>query len=158
VSSAASVSIVDPQPDALWDAYIACRVRNLYTPYHLPASCADNDLDRPRARKDVFHRAATLDGRVSGVGRLDMQPDREKGPSAQLRYFAVDGETRGSGIGRALMAEFEQIAREWGARYLWMEARQEAVGFYERCGYGDIGVGPTKWGVIPHRLLEKSLS
>ncbi len=158
MSHGAALSIVDPQSDALWEAYIACRVRNLYTPYGLPSSCADNDLDRPRTRDDVLHRAAMLDGRVAGVGRLDLQPGREKGPSAQLRYFAVDGDTRGAGVGRALMAEFEQRATDRGVRFLWMEARQEALGFYERCGYGDIGLGPTKWGVIPHRLLEKQLS
>src|SRR5690606_38471312 len=103
-------------------------------------------------------RAATLDGRIVGVGRLDLQPGRENGPSAQLRYFAVDPDARGAGVGRALLAEFERLAREHAVVYLWMEARQEAVGFYERCGYADIGEGPTKWGIIPHRLMEKRLS
>ncbi len=157
MSQTAALTIVDPQSDTLWTDYVACRVRNLYTPYGLPPSCADSALDHPRSREDVFHRAAVLNDRVSGVGRLDIQPDRAQGPSAQLRYFAVDGETRGAGVGRALMAEFERVARERGVRFLWMEARQEALGFYERCGYGDIGLGPTKWGVIPHRILEKRL-
>lgn len=152
-----TISLIDPQRDDQWDAYVACRVRNLYTPYGLPASCADSDLDRPRSREDILHRAATLDGRVVGVGRLDLQPGRAKGPSAQLRFFAVDAETRGTGVGRVLLAEFERLARERRVRHLWMEARQEALGFYERCGYSDIGPGPTKWGIIPHRLLEKDL-
>lgn len=152
-----AISLIDPQRDEHWDAYVACRVRNLYTPYGLPASCADGDLDRPRSRPDILHRAATLDGRVVGVGRLDLQPERAKGPSAQLRFFAVDAETRGTGVGRSLLAEIERLAREQRVRYLWMEARQEALGFYERSGYTDIGPGPTKWGVIPHRILEKDL-
>lgn len=152
-----AITLIDPQRDDQWESYVACRVRNLYTPYGLPASCADNELDRPRSRADILHRAAMIDGRIVGVGRLDMQPAREKGPSAQLRYFAVDPETRGTGIGRSLMTEFELLARERAVRYLWMEARQEALGFYERCGYADIGIGPTKWGIIPHRILEKDL-
>ncbi|MGP1310889.1 MAG: GNAT family N-acetyltransferase [Phycisphaerales bacterium] len=153
----ASLAIVDPQRADHWVEYIDCRVRNLYTPYGLPASCADNELDVPRNRQGVFHRAAILDGHVVGVGRIDMQPRRKAGPSAQLRYFAVDASTRGTGVGRTLMQAFEGLARESGADLLWMEARQEALGFYERCGYADIGEGPTKWGLIPHRILEKRL-
>lgn len=154
----ASVRLVDPRGDDDWAAYIDCRVRNLYTPYGLPASCADSALDSPRTREGVFHRAAALDGRIVGVGRLDLQPARDGGSTAQLRYFAVDAHARGAGVGRLLMTEFERLARERGAAALWMEARMEAVGFYERCGYTDIGVGPTKWGVIPHRILEKKLA
>ncbi len=152
-----AISLIDPQRHDQWAEYVACRVRNLYTPYGLPASCADSDLDHPRSRTDIVHRAATIDGRIVGVGRLDIQPERAKGPSAQLRYFAVDAETRGTGVGRALLTDLERIARDRGVRYLWMEARQEALGFYERAGYSDIGPGPTKWGVIPHRILEKDL-
>ena len=151
------VRIVVPTGDEQWGAYIACRVRNLYTPYGLPASCADSELDSPRTRDGIFHRAAmTRDGRIVGVGRLDMQPDRPGGPCAQLRYFAVDASTRGTGVGRRLLDEFERLARDRGVKRLWMEARQEALGFYHRCGYADAGEGPTKWGVIPHRILEKA--
>jgi len=158
VTTAPAITLIDPQADEQWVEYIACRVRNLYTPYGLPASCADSDLDRPRARADVRHRAAALDGRIVGVGRLDLPPGDDRGPCAQLRYFAVDAHTRGSGVGRTLMAEFERLARDAGAVRLWMEARQEALGFYERCAYLDAGPGPTKWGLIPHRILEKSLA
>lgn len=152
-------SIVVPVGEAQWGAYIDCRVRNLYTPYGLPASCADSELDTPRDREGIFHRAAiTQDGRIVGVGRLDLQPDRGGVSSAQLRFFAVDASTRGTGVGRLLLSEFERLARERGVVRLWMEARQEALGFYERCGYTDAGEGPTKWGLIPHRILEKILA
>ena len=157
--SSQRVRIVVPSSDAEWNEYIACRVRNLYTPYGLPPSCADSHLDSPRDREGIFHRAAIApDGRVVGVGRLDMQTDERGERCAQLRFFAVDAAARGTGVGRVLLDEFERLARDRAARRLWMEARQEALGFYQRCGYEDAGEGPTKWGLIPHRILQKALS
>ena len=150
--------IVRPDTDRLWDAYIACRHRNLYLPYGLPESCSTSELDSPRERADVIHRAALDDvGSVIGVGRLDHQPGHERGPAAQLRYFAVESSCRAGGVGRALLVRLEEDARAWGCVHLWMEARDDAVGFYTRMGYEAYGVGPTKWGVIPHTLMARSL-
>lgn len=150
--------IISPTADdRLWSEYLECRYRNLYAPFNLPRTCTTSELDAPRDRPGILHRCTLVDNTVRAVGRLDIQPDRPEGPSAQLRYFAVDEPARGTGTALELLRELERLAREHGAKRLWMEARVAALGFYTRAGYGDIGEGPNKWGVIPHRVLARTL-
>lgn len=150
------MEIVSPTSDAaLWDAYIACRYRTLYEPFKLPASCAHSDLDEPRWRADVVHRCVLVEGRVVAAGRMDLQKGHAKGARAQLRYFGVDADQRGRGVSQALLRHLEERVREAGIALVWMEARVAALGFYARAGYADVGAGPNKWGVIPHRIMER---
>lgn len=153
--------VIAPTTDEAWAAYLGCRYRNLYAPFGLPESCTTSELDAPRDRPGVLHRMVMVerDGceAVAAVGRLDLQPGHSAGPSAQLRYFAVDGPHRGTGAGQLLMAYMEEQARDAGCVRLWMEARTVAANFYARLGYADIGEGPTKWGMIPHRLMARVL-
>jgi len=154
--------VIVPTTDEQWRAYLGCRYRNLYAPFGLPESCTTSELDEPRDRAGVLHRMVVVRDAggaesIAAVGRLDLQPGHRDGPSAQLRYFAVDGPHRGTGAGQTLMAHMEEQARGAGCVRLWMEARTVAANFYARLGYADIGEGPTKWGVIPHRLMAKVL-
>ncbi|MGP1346008.1 MAG: GNAT family N-acetyltransferase [Phycisphaerales bacterium] len=162
--------IITPDTDDLWLAYLACRYRNLYEPFGLPHSVTTSELDHPRDRDGILHRASIIESeagtpeapgsgaaRIVCVARLDLQPDHPVAPSAQLRYFAADPEVRGKGVAREMMGALERLAIERGAQRLWMEARTAAVGFYSRLGYTDFGLGPNKYDLIPHRLLEKPL-
>jgi GNAT superfamily N-acetyltransferase len=155
-----------PDTADLWSAYLDCRYRCLYEPFNLPRSCTTSELDSPGTpeggRANILHRAAIAPPGAAPIGviataRLDLQPDHPKGRSSQLRYFSVDPAARGLGVGQALLRHIEDEARAGGAEHLWMEARVAALNFYLREGYADIGEGPLKWGVIPHRLLEKAL-
>lgn len=169
--------IITPDTDELWNAYLECRYRNLYAPFELPRTCTTSELDTPRVRPEILHRVAAFDASdtrivaaaqsatsvirvgeiiVGAAGRLDLQLNHPKGPSAQLRYFAVDTALRGLGAGQALLRHLEDQARVAGCTRLWMEARCAALNFYQREGYVDVGEGPMKWGVIPHRILEKA--
>ena len=152
------VRCVVPKDDALWDASIECRYRNLYMPFGLGREMATSELDRPRERADVVHLVATLAGQVVGTGRLDLQLAHERGPSAQIRYCAVDERMRGHGVGQLLLRQFEQEAHARGVGRIWMDAREGAVKFYERMGYRDVGEGPLKFGLIRHRVMEKRLT
>jgi GNAT superfamily N-acetyltransferase len=155
----APFTIVPPASDDLWRRYIDCRYRNLYLPFGLDRAVAVSELDSPRDRPDVLHRVA-LDprGEVAACGRLDLQPAHPAGPSAQLRYCAVDERCRGAGAGQALLRHFEEQSLRRNLPRLWMEARTAALNFYLRQGYEDTGPGPTKFGLIPHRILEKHLA
>lgn len=161
--TSAGVRIVSPDTPRLWDAYLDCRVRNLYTPFGLPGSTADNPLDHPRphegGRPEIAHRCAVTTRRdVVACGRIDLQPDHHAGPSAQVRYCAVDESQRGRGVARLLLASLEEFALEHGIRRVWMDARLPAVGFYARAGYEDLGPGPTKYDLIAHRVMARILA
>lgn len=146
-----------PTSDDQWRDYLECRYRNLYQPFALPRTVNTSELDSPRDRPEVMHGMIVVDGAVAACGRLDFQPGNPAGPSSQLRYCAVDTPFRGKGAGQMLLARFEEESRSRGLVRLWMEARTAALNFYARLGYIDIGEGPTKYGCIPHRIMEKRL-
>jgi ribosomal protein S18 acetylase RimI-like enzyme len=55
-----------------------------------------------------------------------------------VRHLYVASESRGSGVGRALLEQVEAFARSAGARCLWVETQNvnyPAVRFYQRAGF-----------------------
>ncbi len=78
---------------------------------------------------------AYLDGRLVGV--LGMRPVHTlaRGPHLHVDDLVVDETVRSKGIGQALMkyAEADAAAREMNAVFL--DARAQAIPFYEREGY-----------------------
>lgn len=89
------------------------------------------------AAPSTIHLAALLGDRVVGVVRFHPQtcPWRDTEYAWQLRGMATDPEVRGVGAGRALVAEgLVEISRA-GADLVWCDAREAAVGFYERIGF-----------------------
>ena len=66
-------------------------------------------------------------------------------PVARPLYLvdmAVTPEHQRSGVGRALLARADEVARAWPANALWLDAYDApagAGGFYARCGYALVG-------------------
>ena len=86
--------------------------------------------------------------------------------------FSVDPKQQGGGIGKAVLAEAERIARdEWGMATMRMtviDIRDELIAYYERRGYRRTGIkkpfpyddnnfGLPKRGDLRFEVLEKSL-
>lgn len=75
--------------------------------------------------------------------------------TVKMRQVAVRPDLQGQGVGSRLVAYFEAVARERGAKLIVLNARDTAVAFYERLGYEPkealVEVG------IPHRHMTKSL-
>ena len=88
----------------------------------------------PRAPEFIAERAADflvaiVDGRVVGCVHLE-----EYSPSlAEVRSLAVDPAYHGRGIGTALVAAVERLARE--REYATVFAVSNNGAFFERCGY-----------------------
>lgn len=74
--------------------------------------------------------------------------------TVQLRQMAVANGLRGKGIGKALLRFAETIARDLGYKRIYMHAREDSMGFYEKCGYVRYGE-PFLQQDIQHRLMEK---
>ncbi len=121
------------------------------------------DLRRPRSRVLLAERDGALLA-CAHVAELEGE--------GYFGMFAVRPELQGGGLGKAVLAEAERIAREeWGLRLLRMtviDVREELLAWYQRRGYRRTGItrpfpyGDERFG-IPRRddlrfeLLEKDL-
>lgn len=74
----------------------------------------------------------------------------------RLRQMAVLNDLQGKGIGRALIQFAENLARDRGYKKMIMHARKNAVGFYEKVGYGVTSAEFIEV-TIPHVVMEKNL-
>ena len=98
--------------------------------------------------------------------------ERENAQRCHFGMFAVSPREQGSGLGRAMLAEAERIARmEWGCTMMAMtviDVRAELIAWYERRGYrrtgeykafpyGDPRFGLPKRADLRFETLEKPL-
>jgi predicted GNAT family N-acyltransferase len=141
--------IGEPETPEQFEEYFDLRWRVLRAPWEQPRG-SERD-DREEVARHVTARDQT--GELLGVGRLHMNDQSE----AQIRYMATEERWRGRGIGRAVAQELENRARRLGAERVVLDARLEYVEFYRALGYSLVGPGPTKYGTLEHRRMEKRL-
>ena len=78
-------------------------------------------------------------GLVAGYALVLFRPNAR---AARLYSIAVDPLAAGRGVGRALLAEAERVARARGIEAVRLEVREHnarALGLYRSCGYHPIG-------------------
>jgi len=102
--------------------------------------------------KDNLLVAAYEDDHMLGCCML-VEEDPE---TVRLRQMAVINDLQGKGIGSALMTFAENLARDRGYKRITMHARKNAIGFYEKMGYKQIG-DEFEEITIPHYVMEKQL-
>jgi predicted GNAT family N-acyltransferase len=127
------------------------------------------------------HVLAFIDGQSVGTGRLVDDTAIDPGASRQLLLrcpnsrhpvgrcageaavplrvgrMAVLAGFRGRGVGRALLAELLEMARESGAASVWLTAQLRAEGFYVQHGFVAEGEVFLDAG-IPHRRMRRALA
>ena len=81
-------------------------------------------------------------GRLLGFSVVLSRTDGD----AELDGLFVEPASWKSGIGRRLVAQAEQRARQDGARYLCVIANPNALGFYVACGFDSCGTEQTQFG------------
>ena len=99
------------------------------------------------------HLAAFESDRM--VGYL-MLHDQGNG-TIRMRQVAVDFDRQRQGIGRALVARSEELARSSGYTTMILHARETAVAFYEALGY-EVYDEPFVEVTVPHRKMRKRLN
>lgn len=126
----------------------ACRLRNAVLRVPLGLSLRDEDLAGEAAQLHfgLFSADGTLMACVSAV---PLSATR-----AKVRQMAVAPESQGQGLGHRVMIELEAALKTLGYRQLELHARQTAVGFYAKLGYGVVGEEFLEVG-IPHLAMEK---
>jgi GNAT superfamily N-acetyltransferase len=86
-------------------------------------------------------------------------PWREGARAWQLRGMAVDDAQQGNGIGSAIIEAARARVAADGASVLWCNARDTALGFYEKLGFSVVGDGfVTPDSGLPHHVMVCDLS
>jgi len=90
---------------------------------------------------------------VLAVGRLQFNSAHE----AQIRYMAVASDYQGQGLGSRIVSVLEDIAQGKGIQRIILQARENAIRFYESNGYKMIKKTHLLFGEIQHWLMKKEL-
>jgi thioesterase domain-containing protein len=90
---------------------------------------------------------------VLAVGRLD-KLDQYQG---KIRYMAVSESAQGEGLGKKIIIALEQKASELGIKEITLNARENAITFYEHLSYKNIAFSHTLFNEINHYVMVKKL-
>jgi GNAT superfamily N-acetyltransferase len=84
--------------------------------------------------------AAKIDGQIVGTVQLGMDMPPNQPHRAEIKKLLVHRSARGKGVGAALMARIETIAKEKGRTLLILDtASDDARRLYERGGWQKLG-------------------
>jgi predicted GNAT family N-acyltransferase len=103
----------------------------------------------------TVHLGAFENDRLVGIASLYKEPRPGSAAGWRLRGMATAEDTRGRGVGRALLAACVDHVAANGGGELWCNARTPAVGFYAGAGF-DVLTGEFDIpGIGPHMLMSR---
>jgi len=137
-----------PESPEEFKSYFNLRYRILRAPWGEPEGSEVDEME-----DQCFHIMATNNGHVMGVGRMQFNTEDE----AQIRYMAVEKEYEGNGIGRMIVNILEQQAREKNVGTVILDAREPAVGFYQKLGYKIEKKSYVLFNEIQHFRMTKKI-
>ncbi len=108
----------------------------------------------------AYHLAAFLEMQLVGIASFAPEA-RPEGPARcayRLRGMATLPEVRGHGFGAQLLRAGLARARQEGGDWVWCNARENAIGFYEHFGFAPVGAVFEISGIGPHRVMERTIS
>ncbi|MBK9401262.1 MAG: GNAT family N-acetyltransferase [Bacteroidetes bacterium] len=140
---------MDPFHSNREDEYFLLRWEVLRKPWNQPKGTERDELEL----KTLHRMIVASDQVIVATGRLQLNEPTV----AQIRYMAVHEQFRGLQLGKAMMEELESLARDAGAEKVILQARENALQFYESCGYEIVMETFLLYESIQHYLMEKIL-
>jgi predicted GNAT family N-acyltransferase len=92
-------------------------------------------------------------GKCIASGRLQFNNAEE----GQIRFMAVETEYRGQGLGKMILDFLEQKAKANNTFSIVLQARENALQFYERAGYINEGKSFLLFDSVQHYRMRKQL-
>ena len=140
--------ICEPESNKDFEKYYDLRWRVLREPWNQPRGSERDEMDDKST-----HIMVCIGNDVVGVSRLHFNSPEE----AQVRYMAVDDAHQRKGVGTLMLGELEKRAKEKGAKYMVLNARENAIEFYKKNGYAVVERTYTLFGSINHFIMRKVL-
>lgn len=141
--------LIQPQTPDDFEKYYLLRWEILRKPWDQPRG-----TEKDENEGSAFHLMA-LDEKEECVGVVRLQ--NNSATEGQVRFMAVRDDQQGKGIGKMLMQETEKQAKDSGMNKIILQARENAVPFYESIGYTITEKTFKLWDIIQHYKMEKSI-
>lgn len=117
----------------------------------------ENEFDGIDDDPATVHLTLYRDGKLVGCARTFPDPEHPDEPGRWVfGRLAVLPEARKGGLGAALLAESERVAREAGATEIHLHSQCYVTGLYKRAGYEPYGAEELDEHV-PHIWMRKKL-
>lgn len=142
--------IIEPQTPREFEAYYFLRWQVLRQPWKKPEGSEKDEIER-----ECIH-AMVVDENKNPLGVCRLQYNDQN--TGQLRFMGVRNDMQGKGIGKMLLEYLETKAKAAGRKTMILQARENAVKFYETSGYKIKEKTFLLWDEIQHYLMEKQLS
>lgn len=143
------ITVSQSQTKDQLNAIIGLRYKILRRPWEQPFETSRDDLDETAINAFI----ESEEKNVIACGRLQQNENK----IGQIRYMAVDPEFQGKGLGKQILKFLEMKAKEMCLETIQLQARENAVKFYEANGYRIKEKSFLLWGIIQHYLMEKHL-
>lgn len=124
------------------------RYEVLRKPWGQPAATATDERE-----SDSINAYISEHDKVIACARLQ---DNGNG-MGQIRFMAVDPAYQGKGLGKIIVKSLEEEALKLNIEHIELQARENAVKFYESCGYSIKEKTFLLWGIIQHYLMIRDL-
>ena len=120
----------------------------LRAPLDQPRGSEKNDGDATGVQFALYE-----DDALKAIARMD-KADKH---IAQVRFVAVEENSRGKGYGKLIMEATEKAAKERGDIEMVLQARDYAVDFYLQLNYQMVEKSHLLFGVLQHYKMNKTL-
>lgn len=127
---------------------IELRYDVLRKPWRQSKDTASDNLEH-----EAINAFIEVNGKFVACGRLQNNGNG----MGQIRYMAVHGDFQGKGLGKLIIEELEKQAHILGLNKIELQARENAVEFYESCGYAIKDKTFKLWDIIQHFLMVKDI-
>ncbi len=139
-----------PKTALEFEQYYQLRWQILRQPWEQPTGSERDDLEQ----ESIHRMIIDANDNVLAVGRLEKSSQF----SGQIRFMAVNTKAQGQGLGLQIIEALEHQAQKLGITEITLNAREDAVGFYQKLGYSLQGFSHLLFDTIKHFTMTKALT
>lgn len=133
-----------------FERYYQLRWQILRKPWDQPLGSERDGLEQ----ESIHRMIIDANDNVLAVGRLEKSSQF----SGQIRFMAVNTKTQGQGLGQQIIVALEHQAQKLGITEVTLNAREDAIGFYQKLGYSLQGFSHLLFDEIKHFTMSKTLT